>query len=158
MKIKALTVWQPHAQLIALGEKRFETRDWLISYRGWLAIHAAKTFPDEQKALCLHEPFRSVLQQAGFYWPPDLPRGCIVAIVRLVDVKPADEVAPEITGTAERVFGDYSSGRYAWELDGGEEFAAWSDPIRARGKPGLWEWEPPQFIADALRRADSTRN
>lgn len=40
--MKALTVQQPHAYLIAAGEKRVENRTWTTSYRGPLAIHAGK--------------------------------------------------------------------------------------------------------------------
>lgn len=39
--MKAITVWQPFASLLAYGGKRFETRSWAISYRGPIAIHAA---------------------------------------------------------------------------------------------------------------------
>lgn len=41
--MKALTLWQPWASLIALGVKSIETRAWSTSYRGPLAIHAAAT-------------------------------------------------------------------------------------------------------------------
>lgn len=41
--MKALTLWQPWASLVALGVKTIETRSWSTSYRGPLAIHAAKT-------------------------------------------------------------------------------------------------------------------
>jgi len=40
--MKALSLWQPWASAIALGSKRIETRGWATSYRGPLAIHAAK--------------------------------------------------------------------------------------------------------------------
>lgn len=40
--MKALTLTQPYATLVAIGEKRLETRSWRTSYRGPLAIHAAK--------------------------------------------------------------------------------------------------------------------
>lgn len=39
--MKALTLWQPWASLIAAGHKRIETRAWATRYRGPLAIHAA---------------------------------------------------------------------------------------------------------------------
>ncbi|WP_409175497.1 hypothetical protein [Brevibacillus fortis] len=32
--MKAITIHQPFATLIALGEKRFETRGWATRYRG----------------------------------------------------------------------------------------------------------------------------
>ena len=40
--MKAITIWQPWASLLACGGKRFETRSWATSYRGPIAIHAAK--------------------------------------------------------------------------------------------------------------------
>src|ERR1700694_3122793 len=40
--MKALSLWQPWASLIAMGLKEFETRHWATSYRGPLVIHAAK--------------------------------------------------------------------------------------------------------------------
>lgn len=40
--MKALTISQPYASLIASGEKRFENRVWDCRYRGPLAIHAGK--------------------------------------------------------------------------------------------------------------------
>lgn len=40
--IRCLSLWQPHAQAIALGLKPYETRGWSTSYRGPLAIHSAK--------------------------------------------------------------------------------------------------------------------
>lgn len=43
--MKALTLWQPWASLIALGVKTIETRGWSTNYRGPLAIHAAKRPP-----------------------------------------------------------------------------------------------------------------
>ena len=40
--MKAITIIQPWATLIALGEKQFETRSWFTKHRGELAIHAGK--------------------------------------------------------------------------------------------------------------------
>jgi hypothetical protein len=40
--MKALTVQQPYAQLLAWGEKWFETRTWRTKYRGPVAIHAGR--------------------------------------------------------------------------------------------------------------------
>ena len=44
--MKALTLHQPWASLIAIGAKKIETRSWATSYRGPLAIHAAVRKPD----------------------------------------------------------------------------------------------------------------
>ena len=40
--MRALSLWQPHAQAIGLLLKPYETRPWSTDYRGPLAIHAAK--------------------------------------------------------------------------------------------------------------------
>jgi hypothetical protein len=40
--VKALSLWQPHVAAIALGLKPWETRGWSTTYRGPLALHAAK--------------------------------------------------------------------------------------------------------------------
>lgn len=39
-QVKALTISQPFAKLIADGEKFVENRGWPTHYRGRLAIHA----------------------------------------------------------------------------------------------------------------------
>lgn len=38
--MKAITIIQPYATLIAVGEKGLETRGWPTKHRGELAIHA----------------------------------------------------------------------------------------------------------------------
>lgn len=43
--MKALTLHQPWASLVACGVKTIETRSWSTSYRGPLAIHAAVKVP-----------------------------------------------------------------------------------------------------------------
>lgn len=40
--MKALTICQPYAELIARGDKLVENRTWPTSYRGELLIHAGK--------------------------------------------------------------------------------------------------------------------
>ena len=47
--MKALTVRQPHAQLILLGEKTLELRSWRTHYRGPLLICAGAR-PDYELA------------------------------------------------------------------------------------------------------------
>lgn len=40
--MKAISLWQPWASLVAVGAKKIETRSWATKYRGSLAIHATK--------------------------------------------------------------------------------------------------------------------
>lgn len=67
--MKALSLTQPWASLVAIGEKRIETRSWATRYRGPVAIHAAKSFPGAAQHWCFAEPFRSALLRH----PDDLP-------------------------------------------------------------------------------------
>lgn len=153
--MKALTLTQPWATLVAAGVKHIETRAWGTSYRGPIAIHAAKglnveTFPhgDEDLAtLCSLEPFKSALIDAGFYYevaatvvpaPLALPRGQIIAVATLDRVTRMTEQG--ITGLRdlhprEHAFGYYEPGRYAWVL---RDTQLVRPPAACRGALGLW--------------------
>jgi hypothetical protein len=142
--MKALTLWQPWATLIALGEKRIETRCWQTSYRGELAIYAAKKLPPRWLGASLHEnEFQNELADCLNVRRDDvgsaircMPFGCIVAIVRLVDIEQTDQVR-EIVCQRERIFGNYEDGRYAWHLELEKRFES---PIPAKGNRLLWNW------------------
>ena len=65
--MKALTLTQPWATLVAEGLKRIETRSRNLSYRGMIAIHAGANLVyvgGQQRLLdlCLSEPFAQALQ------------------------------------------------------------------------------------------------
>jgi hypothetical protein len=141
--MKAITLHQPYATLIAIGAKRTETRSWPTRYRGPLAIHAARVLGPRARALCGDEPFRSALAQAGYASPDALPLGAVVATCRLVDCRPTGFHAAYPSAhlppadSAERAFGDYAPGRYLWLL---EDIVAIHPPRPARGKQGFWEW------------------
>jgi len=136
--MKALTLAEPWAALVAAGAKRLETRSWRTHYRGPLAIHAASGFPASARRACALAPVRDHLQAAGGWPPESLPRGCIVAVAQLVGCERIwpSTVPPE----PERSFGDYTAGRWAWAL---EDVRALAEPVPARGALGLWEWAAP---------------
>lgn len=110
--MKAITLTQPWATLIAVGAKKIETRSWSTSYRGPLAIHAAKGLgpvggEEGLLDLIMAEPFKSALGDLirvgelakGSRWAkPDwitaerLPRGAIVAVCELVSVIRTDQL------------------------------------------------------------------
>ncbi len=75
--MKAITLWQPWASLIAIGAKKIETRSWATKYRGPLAIHAA--IKAVEKPLYIDQRFIRLLQNAGYNKPDDLLKGYIVA-------------------------------------------------------------------------------
>lgn len=135
-QIKALTLWEPWASYIADGFKRYETRGWTTSYRGLVAIHAAKRWQkSEQQILERHKfQFAEIEEKYADYAPP---LGEVICVCKLVDVHETDNLLPTLS-PMERAMGDYSSGRYAWELEVIEVF---DKGIPATGQQGLWAWD-----------------
>lgn len=139
--MKALTLTQPWASLVANGHKRVETRSWRTAYIGPLAIHAAQGFPPQARQ-CLRRPaFSRALWDLddppySLYAGDTLPRGVVVAVVNLVRCVPVEDVVLRL-GAEELTFGDYSPGRWAWVL---QLVDALKEPVPARGSLGLWEW------------------
>jgi len=143
--MKALTLWQPWATLVAIGAKKIETRSWKTNYRGPLAIHAAKRVNRETLHLCFTEPFFDALTGAGIrliaqhvFRGNVLPRGAIVATCMLRQVVEITERNASGLKDLELSFGDFTPGRYAWFLDDVEELP---ESIPAKGKRGLWKWK-----------------
>jgi hypothetical protein len=135
MKIKAISLWQPWATLVAIGAKHYETRHWPTGYRGPLAIHAAKRWTPEQGDLCITEPFRTALR--GFHLR--LPLGELLAICDLAGCFTTNYPPPGISGD-EIAFGDWSPGRFAWRL---ENVRCLTPPIPWKGSQGFFEVELP---------------
>jgi hypothetical protein len=154
--VKVITLTQPWASLVANGEKRIETRSWRTSYRGPLAIHAAKGFPKDARALMSKEPFRSSLWRTDDLSLPPLevlPTGVIVATCVLLDCvemyhwdgdpfgseDPMFDISEHGSLTwQEREFGLYEEGRFAWMLGDVQRLER---PIPAKGALGLWEFD-----------------
>jgi activating signal cointegrator 1 len=147
--MKALSLTQPWATLVAIGAKRIETRSWSTRYRGPLAIHAAKGFPRDARDFAGSRFVNYFLVTAGYATGDKyagLPIGSIIATCQLVDCLPMEAVAclsgvfddhPELDTEQERSFGDFSPGRWAWVLEDVKQ----CEPIPAKGALGLWEWE-----------------
>lgn len=140
--MKAISLWQPWATLIALNEKLIETRGRLTYYRGPLAIHAAKKNSNQLGHMTwLTEPFATVLHRHGVDM---LPRGFVVATCELVDCVPIEPLSTgwtrdgqtwTLTGQ-ERQFGDYTPGRFALLLGNIKQLA---QPVPAVGAQWLFE-------------------
>lgn len=150
--MKALTLTQPWASLVAFGYKHIETRSWQTSYRGPLAIHAAKGFPRGARDLCVSYMVRYALGPhfSGTDAGPlekQMPLGCVVATCNLVDVLPTVATGclsgvfedwPELNTENELAFGNYDPGRFGWVL---EDVKRITVPVPAKGSLGLWEWD-----------------
>ncbi len=133
---KALSLWQPWASLVALGEKCYETRHWNTSYRGLLAIHAAKRWTKDE--IQAWDSFRFSNNHIRHMDHP-LPLGAVLCIVRLKNVVPVESVRMFLS-EKERLYGNYSNGRFAWELQVVEVF---EQSIPAKGAQGFFNWTRP---------------
>ena len=155
--MKAFTLTQPWATLVAIGAKRIETRSWPTRYRGPLAIHAAKGFPKWARDFTMEPACYESVKALGYKtreWFPAYPLGAVLATCTLVDCvqmrelnyRDEDGDVEGILGrytymiagrSRERAFGDYSMGRWAWILS---EVKCFEQPVPAKGALGLWEW------------------
>lgn len=113
--MKALSIRQPFAALIAAGVKQFEIRTWATNYRGPLLICAAQqahalfvcySFISEKLELDNHTAPRHY-RVPGHYFKPD---GVALAVVDLVDVRPF------LQEDESRACCDHGPGLYAWDL------------------------------------------
>lgn len=154
--MKALSLHQPWASVMATGLKSIETRSWSTKHRGWVAICSAKRPPRNGEGpghvgrdglgnimYWLPEPWTEEEQVArGLRADGDLcgfplPLGAVVGVGRLVDVVPigtddGDELPRVIS---ELSWGDYTPGRWAWIFD---SVRGVYPPIPCKGRQGLW--------------------
>lgn len=126
--MKALTICQPYAHLIATGEKRVENRTWPTSYRGPLLIHAGKS----RDWLTGDDP-------AGMVF------GAVVATATLADCLHINAIERrEHAGTYPWLCDhEHTSGPWCWVLT---NVQALPEPVPARGAQGLWDMPWPSNL------------
>ena len=146
--MKALTILQPYASLIPCGAKKFETRSWATKHRGLLAIHAGMAWNLDLEAMLgdwrfqgglaplVGKPLDFTARTWAGVTKKDLPFGAVIAICELVACIPTDDLTQGQIG-ADRPFGDFSIGRFAWEITNVRPI----EPIPAKGMQRLWEWD-----------------
>lgn len=162
--MRALTLHQPWASLIADHRKTCETRSWApaLDHVGQrLAIHAGRNMDDD--AAREFYPHRK---------PGYLPRGAVVAVATLRcafqvkgyqwDMRLARKIAMpgHVVGPWPKLrdypdvdsFGDWSRGRWIWMLS---DVKALPEPVTMRGWQGVWTMEPDkeQMVLEALKGA-----
>lgn len=143
--MKALTVRQPWASLIACGEKKIETRSRATQHRGPLAIHAGT-----------HRPVPGD-EIGGWWWDWDVdrgiivdqnnypqrveypaPLGAIVAVAEVIDCVPSD---PTLWDT--RTGGPWTG--HARNGDGSDATLLWSDQ---QGNRHTYDWSQQSPFCD----------
>lgn len=153
--MKAITLIQPYATLIALGYKTNETRGWQTSLRGPLAIHAGLGTPTWARQVCETDPvIKAILARHGLTFDT-LPRGRVLAVanvkamLRIVSVAHANsrhELAPSQLTPEELASGDYTPGRWAWQL---ADIRVLPESVACSGAQSIWE-----VPADIARRIE----
>ncbi len=134
--MKAITLWEPWASLIAVGAKQYETRSWYTQHRGEIAIHAAKVekYPPSE--------VRAVMKVFEID-PLTLPYGKIVCIADITNCIEMDLELIAHQSIRESAVGDWGVGRYAWKL---ANVRVLEKPILARGSQGFWNWNCPDNL------------
>jgi activating signal cointegrator 1 len=146
--MRALTLTQPWATLVATGDKRIETRSWSTDHRGPIAIHAAKELPGWAITWALNTPaVLTMLSRAGYYALAELPLGMIVATCQIVGCASTDGPSFRMPAGKDRILGNFAPGRYAIYL---EDITRVEPPVPARGMLGLWEWDNEAAGVEAL--------
>ena len=141
--MKALTLYQPWASLVVLGEKKIETRSWQTRYTGPLAIHASGTLSPGFYDICDSPPFRAALERLGL--PVGrLPLAAVLGSALLVACVSTEELLDAGLSTQEQALGDYGPRRFGWIM---QDACALPEPVLCRGH--LWLWELPE---DVLRK------
>lgn len=138
--MRCISLWQPWASAIALGLKGIETRGFETKVRGRLAIHAAKRWSQPQ------QQFAGARRRAGELLPYPMPLGKIVATAVLYDVVPTAMLLAAGVTDLERMYGDYSPGRFGWLL---RDVVALEQPIPWIGKQGFFNVPDEVFPAAA---------
>lgn len=152
MRIKAITLWQPWASLVAVSAKQYETRSWhppvTIHFGDLIAIHAAQRSPrlgwEEMSGREMSQAMQALA--AADVRDDRLPTGSIVAICELAWFVTTEEHRQQVSAQ-ERAFGDWSSGRFAWKVPVVHRLP---QPIAAKGHQGLWEWDVPDEVSEYL--------
>ena len=134
--MKALTLWQPYASLIAEGHKLYETRSWTTSYRGVMLIHSARKWDNgvrmETDQLARKHP------ELSQYYNREFTLGCIVCAVNLINIHRTEDIRDSLS-PLELSVGNFATGRFAWEM---EVVKLPDESIPAKGQQGLWDWNP----------------
>jgi activating signal cointegrator 1 len=162
-ELRAITIWQPWAQAIVCGFKRYETRSWATRYRGPILIHAAgKWTPKEMRVhevgtyhLCLAY---GTNDSRIHRFATEMSLSAAVALAELVDCHKAESLNMpiddffddrDVVNSLERFFGDFTPGRYAWQLENVRPLT----PVQCPGKQGLWIPSPEihDKVAEQLR-------
>ena len=134
--MKALRLRQPWADLVVQGKKTMELRNWTVSYRGPLAIHASQTVDE---AACRTHGLN----------PQQVTTGALIGVVELAAIQELDELAYDVRKEEHKAQGyfRYKTPLYGWTLANPRELPR---PIPYHGRMGLFN------VPDELLKAEGS--
>lgn len=151
--MKALTIWQPWASLIAVGAKPYEFRSWPAPafVRGErIAIHAgaramkprevdellARLDTDRAWETCLRPELARPLLELAHSRPGMLPLSTVLCTARMGEPVNAYDIVQEFGGGVNDSDRD-DDANWAWPLT---DIEVLTPPIEAKGAQGFWNW------------------
>lgn len=147
--VRALSLWEPWASLMATGAKTIETRHWPMSYRGPLLICAAKRrvlrdLWDDLDCSSFQQGLMELFPEDRPVLPGDLNFGHAVALVDLVNCVPTGvPLADDQIGT-DAPFGNFGPGRFGFVTRRLRRIR----PFPVTGQQGFFSVELPADLAD----------
>ncbi len=147
--MKAISIMQPWATLTADGVKTRQTLRWgpppeLTGQT--IAIHASQNIIYYRRLI--GRPAWEYLRKTyGKRWGKEMPTGAFIATATLTRAFQVAEVRdnlviPRDNSTPLPVdhYTQYRPGEFIWMLN---DIKPFPEPIPAKGRPHLWEWNPP---------------
>jgi len=146
--MRAITLWEPFATLIAVGDKTFETRSrppsGAIGER--IAIHAgAREDYDVSSRAGIWTHSKEIVATAVIGWAGQVgeQRGDTVLFRRVLSLRTDLEILDPRVGLTlsenDQRYGDFSVGRWAWSL---HDVRRLTEPVAVRGRQGIWTLDP----------------
>ena len=135
--MKVLSLRQPWASLIVMGDKRIENRSWPTDYRGRIAIHASARLGLRDWSEIVGGPpvplAEGVILDDGTILPAlsALPLGAILGSVEVVDCKRFEELPKRLRDDPHS-----EEGGFCWLVENPRPLA---EPYPCKGKLRLWE-------------------
>ena len=127
--MKAITIKQPFATLIAEGLKEYEFRTWKTKYRGDILIHAGKSVDKDAMKRFAHLKL-------------NYPLGCFVAKATLTDCVEVNDELKEVLRKKDFAIYEGTTENNSWYGYGFKiENVEKVSHVLANGKLGLWEYE-----------------
>lgn len=102
------------------GAKDVENRSWPTRYRGWLLIHAGKTYDDSAREFCFSQGYARAHRR-------DCLHGDIIGAVHLVECARLEDLSRH---------NPWAFGPWCWRFNDAVCFPEGAHTIR--GKQGLW--------------------